>query len=197
MRWMALVLVLVGAAQAEPVWRVTPDPGPAPIHSPRVNTLWFKTPVGWQSVAKVIDVTPDGRAWVTSERELVVGGAVVDHSVLSGVVSGPHGVAYAKSVNAPSSDVWRVVRGKPVRVTSDGRSDRPFFLPDGRMLWVSGTGGVAGFVLEGRRLTNQGRYQVPVPARPRGMRWADGAVEYDAGDGWWRLDVQSGKAVCR
>ncbi|MCA9542264.1 MAG: hypothetical protein KC620_25380, partial [Myxococcales bacterium] len=91
--------------------------------------------------------------------------------------------------------VWRVdADGKPRAVTSDGQSDRPFFLPDGRLLWVSSAGtGRAGFVLDGRRLTANG----PVPAFPDRTRFVDGQVEFDAGEGVFRLDLKTGAMVPR
>ena len=61
-------------------------------------------------------------------------------------VVGPDGrVAYTKSPRRPLTDVWQVAPGGvPTAVTTDGRSDRPVYLPDGHLLWVSSAGGGVG-----------------------------------------------------
>lgn len=198
MRWF-LLLIIGGVASAAPVGsraRLVPDPGPADPEAPPIKTLWLDVGAGWRAVAKVRDATPDGSAYVTSEGELVRAGVVIDHAVLPGFSVGDDGaVAYTRCEQPPVTDVWLWDGQTRRQITHDGRSDRPTLLPDGRLLWVSGAGGVAGFVLDGRRLTNPGRFEVPVPARPSATRVVAGAVEFDAGDGWWRLDLGSGRAA--
>lgn len=141
-------------------------------------------------------VAPGGRVVVSARRELLVDGTVRLTDVLPDVRVQRGTVFASRSVQRPDSDIWRVdPDGTAHRLTHDGRSDRPFPLPDGRLLWVSGAGGMAGFVLDGTRLTNRpGDAFVPVPARHAPSRLRGEHFIYDAGDGEWSLNLRTGKA---
>ena len=68
-----------------------------------------------------------------------------------------------------------------------GRSDRPVFLDDGTLLWISSAGtGRAGWIHDGVRLG--GYPELPVPARPDRTRLEEGLVVFDAGDAEYALD---------
>lgn len=191
------------ASTAQPVrdtagaaW-VVPDPGPAPHEAPPVSTLWRDR----RAVARVTAVAPGAAAWVEADGTLRVDGVAVDRDVLPDLSVGPDGrVAYTKSPRRPHTDVWQVAPGgDPAPVTTDGRSDRPVFLPDGRLLWVSSAGGgVAGFFDASGRLTNlPGEPFAPVPAYPDRTRVEDGRVVFDAGDGLYDFDPASAKVTAR
>ncbi len=183
-------------ATAGAAW-VVPDPGPPPHEAPPVSTLWRDR----RAVARVTAVAPGAVAWVEADGTLRVDGVAVDRDVLPDLVVAPDGrVAYTKSPRRPFTDVWQVAPGgDPAPVTTDGRSDRPVFLPDGRLLWVSSAGGgVVGFFDASGRLTNQpGQPFAPVPAFPDRTRVEDGRVVFDAGDGLYVLDPASGKVTAR
>ncbi len=204
-RWFTLTLSLAacgdaGKPPAEPVTgaahlRLEADPGPTPPESPAPRTLWARAGDEWRRVDRVIGVAPGGRAWVDATRRLVVDGRPVAEGALPGLSVAADGTVYfARSTLPPDSDVWKVAPGgAPVAVTRDGRSDRPFALPDGSLLWISSApDGVAGWVRDGRKLTRG--LEVPVPARPERTRVESGVVVYDAGDGEWVLDPSTGKA---
>jgi hypothetical protein len=170
---------------------------PATERAP-TSTLWRPSSLGWLPEARVLAVAPGGRAWVDTAHRLVLDVRVLAedaHPELSVHPDGA-GVAFTRVERAPERDVWLAPPGdEPRPVTTDGRSDRPFFLPDGRLLWVSGAGGIAGFVLDGARLTNRpGEGFVPVPAFADRTRWLDGRIYFHAGDGWWWLDPDTGAA---
>lgn len=192
-----------GVPPAQPVrgaahLRVAPDPGPPPHEAPPVKTLWRRDVDGWRPVDRVLDVAPGGRAYVDREGRLVVDGRVVDRYVLPGLAVGPDGaVWYTRAPAPPATDVWRVPPGGvPEPVTTDGRSGRPFVLPDGTALWISSApDGVAGWVRDGRRLTRG--LDVPVPAFPEKTRYEGGRVVFHAGDRWWALDPASGRGAPR
>lgn len=175
--------------------RLEPEPGPPPHEAPPVKTLWRRDGERWLRAGRVLDVAAGGRAWVDAERRLVVDGQVRDGDVLPGLSVGADGTAYyARGALPPETDVWRVgAEGAPVQVTRDGRSDRPFALPDGGLLWISSApDGVAGWVRDGRKITRG--LAVPVPAYPDKTRFEAGRVVYHAGDGWWSLDPMTGEA---
>lgn len=133
----------------------------------------------------VPDPGPPPREQPQSNTLLVGDRVVNDH-----VVSPPTvGLAYTRSVRPPVTDVWRGER----QITTDGRSDRPFELPDGTLLWISSAGGQAHWVREGRALTAAG----PVPAFPAKTRYEGGRVVFDAGDAWWALDPRTGSVERR
>ncbi|MEZ4474858.1 MAG: hypothetical protein R3F60_29535 [bacterium] len=209
-RLLPVLLLLAGCAEPPPGASVpvpgaehlalVPDPGPPPLERPPVATLWARTPRGWQAEGQVQAVAPGDAARVDAEGRLWVGGALTADAVLPDLQVGLDGTLYFTRADArPDTDVWRLRRGgTPEPVTTDGRSDRPFPLPDGRLLWISGAGGVAGFVVDGRRLTNlAGRVDgafIPVPAFPAETRFEDGRVTYDAGQARWWLDPTTGEA---
>lgn len=142
-------------------------------------------------------VAPGGRAWVDAQRQLIVNDEPRLTDALIDLRVRPDGAVFvSRSPVPPASDIWRVdPDGSAHRLTRDGRSDRPFPLPDGRLLWVSGAGGMAGFVLDGERLTNRpGDAFVPVPARHGASRLEGDRFVYDAGDAEWWLDLQTGEA---
>jgi hypothetical protein len=196
---------------------LVPEPGPPPHEAPRRSTLWQRaTPAGadpaaslWRPAATVLDVARAGRARLVPDGRLLLDGAPVQldgaplavHPPLAEAADGR--LAFAAGL-APETDlyVWHpAADGAPARLerrTTDGQSDRPFWLPDGRLLWVSGAGGLAGFVLEGERLSNRGGAEVapaartPVPAAPRHTRAEGDTVRFDAGDGWYRLELSTG-----
>ncbi|MCB9539708.1 MAG: hypothetical protein H6704_26145 [Myxococcales bacterium] len=174
-------------ATAGTAW-VVPDPGPPPHEAPPVSTLWRDR----RAVARVTAVAPGAAAWVEADGTLRVDGVAVDRDVLPDLTVAPDGrVAYTKSPRRPLTDVWQVAPGGvPTAVTTDGRSDRPVYLPDGHLLWVSSAGGgVAGFFDASGRLTNApGDAFAPVPAFPDRTRVEDGRVVFDAGDGLYVFD---------
>ena len=170
------------------------DPGPPPHEAPPIDTLYVGRGALARAVARVVSVAAGGRAWVDTERRLVVLGDVIDTSVSPGVtVSSDGTVAYVKSDTPPATDVWRRrPGGAPERVTADGRSERPFFLPDGRLLWTSSAGtGRVGWFLDGRRLNSFP--EARVPAFPERTQAAGDRVVFDAGDGMYSLDLRSGR----
>ncbi|MCB9549134.1 MAG: hypothetical protein H6706_25305 [Myxococcales bacterium] len=180
---------------------LVPDPGPPPLERPPLATLWARTPAGWRAQGRVQAVAPGDAARVDDAGRLLVDGAVVAEAVLPDLQLAPDGTLYfTRADHRPDTDVWRLRRGgTPEPVTTDGRSDRPLPLPDGRLLWVSAAGGVAGFMLDGVRLTNTqggvGPDFIPVPAHPERSRVEGSRVVYDAGEGDWRwLDVDTGAA---
>jgi hypothetical protein len=204
-RWFTLTLLLcacgdAGKPPAEPVagaahLRLEADPGPPPHEAPAPKTLWARQQGEWRRVDRVLGVAPGGRAWVDADRRLVVDGHPVATDALLGVSVAADGtVFFARSTARPESDVWKVTPGgAPVPVTRDGRSDRPFALPGGSLLWISSApDGVAGWVRDGRKITRG--LEVPVPAFPDRTRLEGGLVVYDAGDGEWALDPDTGKA---
>jgi hypothetical protein len=204
-RWFTLTLLLAacsdaGKPPAVPVTgasrlRLEADPGPPPAESPPPKTLWARDGDAWRRVDRVLGVAPGGRAWVDAARRLVVDGRPVADGALPGLSLASDGtVFFARSSMPPDSDVWKVAPGgTPVQVTRDGRSDRPFALPDGSLLWISSApDGVAGWVRDGRKITRG--LAIPVPAYPDRTRLEGGLVVYDAGDGEWALDPSTGEA---
>ena len=176
---------------------LVPDPGPPPLEAPPLSTVWQRVGGRWQAVDRVQAIAPGDRARVDAQGRLVIGGIVVAEHVLPDVTVGADGTIYFSRADLPpATDVWRVPPGgAPEAVTQDGQSDRPFPLPDGRLLWVSGAGGMAGFVVDGQRLTNRrGEAFVPVPAFADRTKWVDGRVIYDAGERLWWLDPTTGEA---
>jgi len=177
-----LPLLLLACVEPAPP-RVVPDPGPPPHEAPPAKTLWR----GDQPVARVLAATPDGAAHVDLEGRLHLRASVVADHVLPQLSTGPRGLAFTRSPRPPRTDVW--LAGRDVRpITTDGRSDRPFQLPDGTLLWISSAGGQAHWVREGQPLTRGG----PVPAYPAKTRFEDGWIRFDTGDGWRRLDPETG-----
>lgn len=177
--------------------RVVADPGPITGERPPVKTVWARVDGAWRPAARVTQVAPGGAWHVDAERQVVHAGRVVATDALPDLRVAADGAAFVtRSPQPPTTDVWRIGPNGGLRqVTDDGRSDRPFPLPDGRLLWVSGAGGVAGFVLDGARLTNRpGEAFVPVPARPAKSRLEGDALVYDAGDATWTLDLRTGAA---
>lgn len=170
------------------------DPGPPPHEAPPVDTLYVGQGTAARQVARVVSVAPGGRAFVDASRRLVVEGELVDTSVEPGLsVSSDGTVAYVKSDTRPETDVWLRRPGRaPQRLTHDGRSERPFFLPDGRLLWTSSAGtGRVGWFLEGKRLNTFP--EARVPAFPERTTYAGGRVIFDAGDGLYTLDPETGR----
>lgn len=207
MRHLACLLLLACADPPPPASEAIPgaahlrllaDPALADQERPPVKTLWAKAPDGrWRAEARVTQVAPGGAWQVDAARNLVHGGRIVADAVLPDLRVAADGVAWiTRSTAPPASDIWRVAPdGTLARHTTDGRSDRPFPLPDGRLLWVSGEGGVAGFVLDGARLTNRrGDPFVPVPAHPAKSRLEGDRFVFDAGDDEWWLDLNTGAA---
>ena len=176
---------------------LAPDPGPPPHERPRVATLWAHQDGRWRAIDRVQAVAPGDRARVDAQGRLIADGKVVADRVLPHLVVAADGtLLFTRAEQAPHTDVWRLRNdGTPEAVTHDGQSDRPFPLPDGRLLWISGAGGRAGFILDGRRLTNHpGQPFVPVPAFPDRTRLEGERVIYDAGDGEWWINPTTGEA---
>jgi hypothetical protein len=201
MRFPALVLLIAACTPEAPsapqaTHRLVPEPTRAHAESPPVSTLWTQGEHGWQAQGRVLALAADGRAIVDADRRLFMGERVVAEGVLPDLRASADGAVYfTQAQRPPVSDIWRYADGALLQITHDGRSDRPFPLPDGRLLWVSGEGGRAGFVLDGRRLTNgPGEAFVPVPAHAAKTRFEAGRVLYDAGDAQWWLDLESGTA---
>ncbi len=117
-------------------------------------------------------------------QTLLVGDDVVNDHVVSQLSRGPRGIAYTRSLAPPTTNVWLDRR----QLTTDGRSDRPFQLPDGTLLWISSAGGQVHWVRDGVQLTASG----PVPAFPAKTRFVEGKVVFDAGAALFRLDPKSG-----
>ncbi len=139
-----------------------------------------------------------GPAYVRADGALVRGARVIDrgvHNQLAYLAASGAGrarrdeaLAYTR-LEGWDTEVWRVDgQGRPRRMSHDGRSDRPVFLPDGRLLWISGAGGRAHWVLEGVRLCPDG---LPVPAYPERTRVEGEAVVFDAGEGPRRLSLKT------
>jgi hypothetical protein len=170
-------------------------PGPAPHESPAPKTLWRSTPTGWERGPQVIAVAPGGRALVTVDRQLMRDGVRLDEGVLPDLAVGPQGeLAYTKG-GPGQTDVWRIGPHGPQAVTRDGRSDRPVFLPDGELLWVSSADG--GQV---RWWSAAGPLSAPmarVPAFPAKTRVEAGRVVFHAGDGWFALDPGTGAVTAQ
>lgn len=184
----------VQAVPESRVHHLVRDPGPPPNdETPPVHTLYAGLGAEARPVARVVSVAPGGEAWVTPEGALVVGGRTVDTAVLPGLARAPDGtLAYTRSPRPPETDVYRLrTGGAPERVTHDGRSERPFLLPDGTLLWTSSAGaGRVGWFREGKRLNSFP--EARVPAWPDRTRFEDGRVVFDAGDGLFALDPATG-----
>lgn len=175
------------------------DPGLPPHESPRHATLWTRQGATWQPAGKVLDVALAGRAILTPDGRLSVDDHTVATQVHPPLVEAADGRLAFAAGPAPETDVFVLQPGAATaeRRTTDTQSSRPTWLPDGDLLWVSGAGGVVGFVREGRRLTNpQGTPfadWAPVPAyAARTTVDAAGRVRFHAGTGWFTLDVASG-----
>lgn len=181
------------------------DPGPTPNdESPPIHTLYSKVGNETRAVARVLDVAQGGSLLVEADGTLRAGpgGPILDTNVRPGLSTAPDGrVAYVKSAGAAATDVfWVEPGGRPVRVTRDGRSERPFFLPDGRLLHTSSgsaadgdpQAGKVGWFEGGRRLNAFPAARVP--AFPDRTRWdaARRRVVFDAGDGLYTLDPATG-----
>ena len=201
---------------------LAPDPGPPPHERPRVATLWAHQDGRWRAIDRVQAVAPGDRARVDAQGRLIADGKVVADRVLPHLVVAADGtLLFTRAEQAPQTDVWRLrakratrgasdgerlgeaqseprtlgTDGTPEAITHDGQSDRPFPLPDGRLLWISGAGGRAGFILDGQRLTNHpGQPFVPVPAFPDRTRLEGDRVIYDAGDAEWWINPTTGEA---
>jgi hypothetical protein len=171
------------------------DPGPTPNdETPPTHTLYAREGAGARVVARVWAVAPGGAARVEPGGALRIGDAVVDTHVRPGLATAPDGtIAYARAESPPESDIWRVrPGGRPERVTTDGRSERPFYLPDGRLLHTSSAGsGRVGWFLDGRRLNSFP--EARVPAVPDRTRFEGGRVVFDAGDALYALDLETGR----
>lgn len=197
--WVASLAVIVACACAPApdddaidvkttVARLEADPGPPPHEQPRRFTLWHDDGAGFAAAGRVIAASGDGRAQVDVAGVLRVEGQVVAADVQPPLVEDGRGrLAFARGV-PPARDVWVVEAGVARAVTADGMSDRPFFLPDGSLLWVGSVDGRARWVWEGVVLDGSAA-SAPPPAWPERTRWdaAAGAVVYDAGDGAWLL----------
>ncbi|MCK6570702.1 hypothetical protein L6V77_06250 [Myxococcota bacterium] len=171
------------------------DPGPTPNdETPPTHTLYAREGGTTRVVSRVWAVAPGGAARVEPGGALRIGDAVVDTNVRPGLATAPDGtVAYTRAPSPPASDVWRIrPGGRPERVTTDGRSERPFYLPDGRLLYTSSAGtGRVGWFLEDRRLNSFP--EARVPAFPDRTRFEGGRVIFDAGDALYALDVDTGR----
>jgi len=138
----------------------------------------------------VLAALPDGRAVIDLERRVRLEGRVVAEDALPPLTGAGGVVAFARSERPPETDVWIHRDGALHQITRDGRSDRPFLLPDGALLWISSVGGRPAWWRDGRRLTAPG---VAVPAHPERTRFEDGRVMFHDGEGWWRLEPVSGE----
>ena len=177
----------------EPSLRRVADPG-LPRHDEHlpVSTLFLGLGASARAVDRVVSVAPIGRAWVRPDATLVVDEVVVETDVLPGLSMRDDGsVAYARrghdEAKRDETDIYlRSGDGRTRRVTTDGRSDRPVFLDDGTLLWISSAGtGRAGWIHDGVRLG--GYPELPVPARPDRTRLEEGLVVFDAGDAEYAL----------
>ncbi len=145
-------------------------------------------------------VSDPAQPHLRADGALVVGDRVVDTAALPPLVARLDGALYyARSERAAETDVWRWTPEKgPERLTFDGRSDRPYPLRDGGVVWVSSRDGRAVWVRDGAVIARWP--SVPVPARPEATRtvW-DAAlrrevVVFDAGEALWALDATTGRA---
>lgn len=168
--------------------RLEADPGPPPHEQPRRFTLWRDDGEGFAAAGRVIAASGDGRALVDVGGVLRIDGRVVARDVQPPLVEDGRGrLAFARGV-PPDRDVWLVEAGGARQVTFDGMSDRPFFLPDGTLLWIGSVDGRARWVRAGAPLGGSAA-EAPPPAWPEKTRWdaAAEAVVYDAGEGEWLL----------
>ncbi len=199
----AVALLVACADPAEPLgdapqsMRTVRDPGPPPNdETPPIRTLYLGAGLSARPVARVIDVAPGAAAMVLADGTLRIGDRTVDTAVRPGLsVSAQGQLAYVKGGAAAQTDLWLVslAGGPPRAFTHDGRSERPFFLPDGALLYTSSAGsGKVGWFRDGRRLNAYP--QTRVPAFPDRTRWdaATGQVLFDAGDAVYALDPQTG-----
>ncbi len=185
MRSLALPLLLLACTADEA--RLVRDPGPPPHEAPARHTLWK----GDRPVGRVLGATADGRATIDLDRALKRDGRLLATDVLPPLVEGAGVLAFVRSERPPETDVWVLRDGRPRRVTSDGRSDRPVVLADGALLWISSTGGRAAWWRDGRPLSGP---DVPVPAHPERTRVEGDRVHFHDGAGWWSLDPRTGEA---
>lgn len=182
-----------------PRLRISRDPGLPPHEQPPRSSLWQLGDDGWQVRARVLAAAPGGRAWVDLERRLVVDGAPVLDGVWPELSMGPDGaIAFTRATHPPDRDVWRLDPGLPPRaVTADGVSDRPLFLPDGRLLWVSSaaTGRATWVDANGPlelRTSDGAPLHLPPPAWSERTRVVGDRVHFDAGDSQWWFDPSRG-----
>lgn len=148
-------------------------------------------------------VDRDGVLWRIAAGEKT---RVIDRARRVPVVH-PRGAIVVRAGDEPGrTSLWLLSAGEPRAIAaSTGADDRPFVLPDGRVVFVSTRSSVASVwildaaLTEARQLTNVGLVAgrgldgfVPPPAGE--IRFVAGRVEYDAGGGWWSLDPNDGKA---
>jgi hypothetical protein len=175
------------------------EPGPPPLESPRRFVLWVREGAVWRPGARVLDVALAGRALLSPEGVLSIDGKTVAERAYPPLVEAADGRLAFAAGTPPESDVYVWAAGETTRRTTDTYSDRPTWLPDGSLLWVSGAGGVVGFVHAGRRLTNLPGHgpaeRQPVPAYAARTEYDAelDAVRFHAGTGWFALDVASGQ----
>lgn len=177
------------------------QPGPPPHEAWPPEVLWIREADQWRPGPLVLDVSLEGRAILSPDGRLTVGEQVVAEGVYPPLASDGQGALAFAAGDPPESDVYVLRAGdlKAERVTDDGQSDRPLWLPDGRLLWVSAATGWAGFVIDGRRLTNGP--EVPreqrsaVPARADWTHWQPQTqrVRFFDGEGFVLLDPQTGR----
>lgn len=176
------------------------EPGLPPLEAPRRSVLWTRSGAGWRPGARVLDVAWAGRVVLSPSGVLSLDGVAVATGVSPPLVEAPDGRLAFAAGEAPESDVFVLHPGAsaPVRLTTDTYSDRPTWLPDGDLLWVSGGSGVVGFVRAGRRLTNLPGTPVsawtPVPSDAARTAFDPdtGRVRFFGGAAWFSLDVDTG-----
>lgn len=193
-------LATPGDAPTTGAVKAVTDPGPPPHEQPPRATLWRRGFDGWTAVARVVSVSPSGRAWVDVDRTLWVDGVAVADAVYPALSEDWRGrVAFARGA-PPERDVWVVDEGTPRRVSDDGASDRPVLLPSGGLLWIATVDGRARWVLDGEPLKGSAA-DAPPPAFPAKTRvvttGAEPWVLYDAGDAEWALYPERSEAVRR
>lgn len=215
--WTALLGIVVGCASpsappvAPPESTAPPEAtAPQPLfvapevlagagpHAPPAQAV-FAGDASGRALGRALDALPEHGVWLRDDGALLAGETIVDTEVVAPLARSADGrIAYARAADPPETDLWVWRPGSaPVQRTHDGRSDRPFFLPDGSLLWISSAGGGnAAWVHEGRVVSRWPAAQVPArPKKTRVEAGPDGAprVVFDAGDAERAFDPRTGE----